>query len=137
MTPVELAVLACASGAVFVFGLATLGLFRLPDFYSRAHATSKADTLGALFAVVGAGIALGLGNGTVKLVLLLAFVLVTTPTATHAIVRAATIEGYAAETTSGDGAGPHGTTSGDGAGPHGTTTGDGAGPHGTTGGDDS
>jgi multicomponent Na+:H+ antiporter subunit G len=113
VTPVELAVLACVAGSVFVFGLATLGLFRLPDFYSRAHATSKADTLGTLFAVAGAGIALGLGNGTVKLVLLLVFVLVTTPTATHAIVRAATIEGYAAQTTARDGAAREGRTGGD------------------------
>lgn len=94
MTPLEVAVLLCAFVTVFAFGLATLGLFRLPDFYARAHAISKADTLGTLSAVAGAVLALGFGQGTIKLLVLLMFVLVTTPTATHAIVRAAAVEGY-------------------------------------------
>lgn len=102
MTPVEIAVLLCAFVTVFAFGLATLGLFRLPDFYARAHAVSKADTLGTLSAVAGASLALGFGAGTAKLLVLLAFVLVTTPTATHAIVRAAAVEGYEPWTSSAD-----------------------------------
>ncbi|HKJ58082.1 MAG TPA: monovalent cation/H(+) antiporter subunit G [Halobacteriales archaeon] len=93
MTPTELLVLLCALGTVFAFGLATLGLLRLPDVYSRAHATSKADTLGTMFAVAGAGLAFGVGDESLKLAFLLAFVFVTTPTATHAIVRAAANEG--------------------------------------------
>jgi multicomponent Na+:H+ antiporter subunit G len=102
VTPVELAVVLCAAGTTFAFGVATLGLFRLPDLYSRAHATSKGDTLGALSGVAGAALAVG-GGDRVKLLVLLAFVLVTTPTATHAIVRAADVEGYEAWT--GDGGG--------------------------------
>ena len=92
MTPVEALILLCALGTVCAFGLATLGLFRLPDRYARAHATSKADTLGTLFAVAGTGLAIGRGDAAVKLAFLLVFVLVTTPTATHAIVRAAALE---------------------------------------------
>ncbi|WP_435348774.1 monovalent cation/H(+) antiporter subunit G [Haloarchaeobius sp. HRN-SO-5] len=99
MTPTEAAVLVCCAGTVFAFGLATLGLFRLPDLYSRAHATSKGDTLGTLFAVAGTGLAVGLGGDAVKLAFLLVFVFVTTPTATHAIVRAADVEGYDAWTS--------------------------------------
>ena len=99
MTPLEIAVLLCAFVTVFAFGLATLGLFRLPDFYARAHAISKADTLGTLSAVAGAVLALGFGRGTIKLLVLLMFVLVTTPTATHAIVRAASVEGYEPRTS--------------------------------------
>lgn len=94
MTPIELAILACAAGVVFFFAIATLGLFRLPDLYARAHATSKGDTLGTLFAVVGTGLAFGASGESIKLAFLLAFVFVTTPTATHAIVRAASVEGY-------------------------------------------
>jgi multicomponent Na+:H+ antiporter subunit G len=95
VTPLEAAVSLCAFGTVFFFGLATLGLFRLPDVYSRAHATSKADTMGTLFAVGGA--LLG-GGDAPKLLFLLLFVLATTPTATHAIVHAADVEGYEAWT---------------------------------------
>ena len=98
MTPVELAAAGCAFVSVFGFGLATLGLVRLPDLYARAHATSKADTLGTLFAVLAAGLAFGVGKQSVKLALLLVFVLVTTPTATHTIVRAAQLDGIPART---------------------------------------
>ncbi|MDG5776984.1 monovalent cation/H(+) antiporter subunit G [Haloarculaceae archaeon H-GB2-1] len=88
MTPREAAVLLCALGAVAMFGLATVGLFRLPDFYARAHAVSKGDTLGTLFAVVAVGLAGASISEIAKLTFLVAFVFATTPTATHAIVRA-------------------------------------------------
>ncbi len=94
MTPAETATVLAVAGAVAMFGLATLGLVRLPDLYARAHATSKADTLGVLFAVVAAGATYGPTEETLKLVVLLVFVLVTTPTATHAIVNAAAVEDY-------------------------------------------
>lgn len=110
MTPAELAVVACAAGSVAAFGLATLGLVRLPDLYARAHATSKGDTLGTLLAVAGVGLAVGGSGDAVKLLVLVAFVFVTTPTATHAVVRAASVAGYPAWTGSdgrsrGDGTG--------------------------------
>ena len=95
MTVLEALAVLCAAGTVAAFGLATLGLFRLPDLYSRAHATSKGDTLGTLFAVAGAGLAVGPGPSAVKLVFLLLFVFVTTPTATHAILHAADAGGPA------------------------------------------
>lgn len=101
MTPLEVAIVLCAAGTVFFFGLATLGLFRLPDVFSRAHATSKADTLGTLFALAAAGLAAESGQAVVRLVFLLSFVLVTTPTATHAIVRAAASSGDGVPTTTG------------------------------------
>ncbi|MFD1589421.1 monovalent cation/H(+) antiporter subunit G [Halorientalis brevis] len=101
MTLLELAVVLCVCGAVLFFGIATLGLFRLPDLYSRAHATSKGDTLGTLFAIGGAILASG-GDDTTKLLFLVGFVFVTTPTATHAIVHAADVEGYDAWTSGGD-----------------------------------
>jgi len=102
VTPRELAVLACAAGAVLTFGLATLGLFRLPDCYSRAHATSKGDTLGTLLAVAATALA---GGDIVELAVLAVFVFVTTPTATHAVIRAAADEGYEVWTAPGGGEG--------------------------------
>jgi multicomponent Na+:H+ antiporter subunit G len=95
VTPTGAAVAALVAGCVFFFGLAVLALFRLPDLFSRAHATSKADTLGALFGLVAAGVAAGGIDERVKLAFLFVFLLVTSPTAGHAIARAAYAEGYA------------------------------------------
>lgn len=92
MTPASLLAAGLAVGSVAFTLVAVVGLYRLPDLYARAHATSKADTLGALLGLGAAGVALG-GEGTVKLVLLAVFLLVTAPTAAHAIVRAAHDQG--------------------------------------------
>ena len=81
-----------AVGSVAFTLVAVVGLYRLPDLYARAHATSKADTLGALLGLGAAGVALG-GEGSVKLVLLAVFLLATAPTAAHAVVRAAHDQG--------------------------------------------
>jgi len=76
------------------FGLiGGLGLFRLPDFYTRLHAAGITDTLCAI--CIGAGLILQSGFSllTLKLLLILMFLLFTAPTATHALSRAAMIDG--------------------------------------------
>ncbi len=40
------------AGTIFTF-LSAVGLIRLPDVYSRAHAASKSATLGVLFTLLG------------------------------------------------------------------------------------
>jgi multicomponent Na+:H+ antiporter subunit G len=92
-----------AVGSVAFTLVAVVGLYRLPDLYARAHATSKADTLGALLGLGAAGVALG-GEGGVKLALLAVFLLATAPTAAHAVVRAAHDQGIE-PWTRGDGRG--------------------------------
>jgi multicomponent Na+:H+ antiporter subunit G len=77
------------AGSAFFSFVAVVGFYRLPDVYSRAHAASKSETLGALLAFAAAGVAFGIGQASLKLALLALFVLVTGPTAAHAIVRAA------------------------------------------------
>lgn len=94
MRAASLVVAALAGVTVLSFGLMVLGLLRLPDAYARAHATSKADTLGTLAALGAAAVAFGAVETTAKLVVLLLFLLTTGPTAAHAITRAARIEGY-------------------------------------------
>lgn len=93
MTPRELVVALLAVGSVAFTGLAVVGLVRLPDCYSRAHAASKADTLGALSAFAAVAVAFGLDAATLKVALLAVFVLATTPAATHAVVRTAYLSG--------------------------------------------
>lgn len=81
---------------LFFFTTATVGLLRLPDFYSRMHATGKADTLGLLLSLVGfllyhLGHGLGWGEVVVgiKILLIAVFWFLGGPTATHALLRSA------------------------------------------------
>ena len=78
-------------GLIFFAG-GTVGILRFPDFYSRLHAAGKLDTFG-LVTTIGAlalygGISLGSLLTALKLGLILVFVFITSPTATHAIVDA-------------------------------------------------
>ncbi|MFP4207832.1 MAG: monovalent cation/H(+) antiporter subunit G [Wenzhouxiangella sp.] len=79
-------------GGAFGF-IGGLGLFRLPDFYTRLHGAGITDTLCAI--CIGAGLILqsGISLLTLKLLLILLFLLFTAPTATHALSRAAMIDG--------------------------------------------
>ena len=66
-----------------------IGMLRLPDFYTRCHAAGITDTLGAGLILVGLGFQGGLSQVTVKLALILVFLCLTSPTSTHALVKAA------------------------------------------------
>ncbi|WP_254274029.1 monovalent cation/H(+) antiporter subunit G [Haloarcula marina] len=93
MTPVEWAIVGLAVLGAFFGGVAALGIVRLPDVYTRAHAASKSDTLGAVLAVGAAALALQTDLSTIKAVFLLTFMFLTNPTAAHAIARAAQDQG--------------------------------------------
>ena len=66
-----------------------LGLLRLPDFYSRMHGGGITDTLGASLVLLGLMFQGGLTAITVKLVMILVVLLITSPTSTHAVGKAA------------------------------------------------
>ncbi len=85
----DVAVALFAAAGVFFTLVGAVGLLRLPDVYTRAHASSKADTLGAGFALAAVATTFGVSSASLKTLLLLAFVYVTAPTAAHAITRAA------------------------------------------------
>jgi multicomponent Na+:H+ antiporter subunit G len=89
MTPRAIAVLLLAAGGVFFAIVAVVGLVRLPDLYTRAHSTSKSETLGAVLVLAAVAIAFESSLSTLKTLLLLLFMFLTNPTAAHAIVRAA------------------------------------------------
>jgi multicomponent Na+:H+ antiporter subunit G len=78
---------------LFFTAVAAVGLLRLPDLYTRAHATSKADTLGTVLTLAGVALTFGTNVPRAKLVVLAVFLLITNPTATHAITRAAYDQG--------------------------------------------
>jgi len=66
-----------------------IGLLRLPDVYSRMHAAGMTDTLGAGLFIAGMAVQAGLTLVTVKLLMILVFILFTSPTATYALANAA------------------------------------------------
>lgn len=89
----EIVVWLClVAGSVFCV-IGGIGVVRMPDFYTRSHAASITDTLGATFILLGLGIHSGLNLITVKLVFVLFLLYVTSPTAAHALVKAAYSQG--------------------------------------------
>lgn len=74
---------------IFFLLIGSIGLLRLPDFYSRAHATGKSDTMGLMVVFFGLILIEGFHVNSVKLLLVVAFIGFTSPTATNAIMRAA------------------------------------------------
>lgn len=66
-----------------------IGLLRLPDFYTRAHAVGKAETLASLLILLGLALYNGIALSSLKLLLIVLIVAMTSPAATHAIARAA------------------------------------------------
>ena len=75
-------------GAVFLL-VGAIGLLRFPDFYTRLHAVSVCDTLGAGLVLIGLMLQGGLSLVTVKLLLIFYFMLFSGPTAVHALAEAA------------------------------------------------
>ena len=102
MTPLEWVGLAFVAGGVFFTAVATIGVIRLPDLYTRAHATSTADTLGTVLTLIGVAIVASGNVPRIKLLLLVLFMFVTNPTAAHAITRAAYDQGIEPWTDGGE-----------------------------------
>jgi multicomponent Na+:H+ antiporter subunit G len=74
------------TGAAFVL-LAGLGTLRFRDVFARMHAATKASALGLV--LIGLAGLIGVDGGSAKVVLAVAFVLITTPSAAHLVGRAA------------------------------------------------
>ncbi|MBW6485749.1 MAG: monovalent cation/H(+) antiporter subunit G [Syntrophobacterales bacterium] len=79
---------AVIAGAFFML-VGSVGLIRLPDFYTRNHATGKSDTLGIMLVIFGMILIEGLTLNSAKLLFILIFVFLTNPTGTHALANAA------------------------------------------------
>lgn len=76
------------AGAAFFF-IGTLGLLRFPDFYTRVHAVTKCDALGAGLVLLGLAIWSGPDGDGVRIMALIALLLLSSPTSGHALARAA------------------------------------------------
>ena len=104
-----ISILLIVSGLVFFLG-AAVGLVRFPDFYTRMHAAGKGDTLSSLLVILGFALHEfrhfdGSGDVIVflKLLAICGFIMLTSPTATHALMDAGYEDGI--EPVIDDGAG--------------------------------
>jgi len=81
-----------AVGVLFnIFGC--IGLVRFPDVYNRLQAATKCVTLGTVLLLVGVGLVSGIGPMSAKAIICAVFVLITSPTAAHAIAKGAYASG--------------------------------------------
>ncbi len=79
-----------------------IGILRLPDVFTRMHAAGITDTMGAGLILAGLMAQAGLTLVTVKLVLIVLFLVVTSPTSTHALAKAALTGGLEPRLDHGD-----------------------------------
>ena len=73
----------------FLLLTGSLGLIRLPDFWSRLHGASVSDTGGVLFLILGMMLHVTTIWVFFKLLAIAAFIFISSPTASHAIANAA------------------------------------------------
>ena len=74
---------------LFFLTVAAIGVIRLPDVFSRSHAVSLADSVGAFLMLIGVALHEGLGKNTLKILVVLALLFILNPVIAHATVRAA------------------------------------------------
>ena len=84
-TAVALVLAALGVGLMMIAGL---GVLRMPDLLTRMHASSKAGTLGAALVLAAAAIRLGEGGVAVRALLVVLFLFLTAPVASHLLARA-------------------------------------------------
>ena len=84
--------LSLAIGGIFCV-IGAIGLLRMPDFFTRMHAASVVETLGAGLILFGLIIQAGWTLIAVKLVMLFLLIFFASPTASHALARAALAKG--------------------------------------------
>lgn len=80
------------AGGLFVL-IGGIGALRMPNLYTRMHAASVTDTMGAGLILTGVMIQAGLSLATIKLVAILLFLLITSPTSSYALASAALLAG--------------------------------------------
>jgi multicomponent Na+:H+ antiporter subunit G len=89
----EIVSFACLVVGSFFAVVGGIGVLRFPDFFTRMHGAGVTDTMGAGLILVGLMFQAGASLVTVKLVLILTFLLITSPTSTHALAKSALSHG--------------------------------------------
>ena len=74
-----------------IFGC--IGLVRFPDVYNRLQASTKCVTLGTILLLIGVAVVSAAGPLAAKAIVCAVFILITSPTAAHAIAKGAHASG--------------------------------------------
>ena len=88
-TLVTLASWALIVAGSFFIVVGAVGLIRMPDLFTRMHAASVSDTLGAGLLILGLMLQTSFDLTTLKLGFILLLFLFTAPVVTHALAQAA------------------------------------------------
>ena len=89
MSPFDAASAALMAAGGFFCIVGAVGLLRMPDFFTRTHAASVIETLGAGLIIAGLMMQAGWTLAAAKLAVLGLLILFASPTATHALAKAA------------------------------------------------
>lgn len=81
----------------FFFVIGAIGMVRMPDVYTRMHAASVTETLGAGLIIAGMMLQAGWSQVSGKLFIIGALFFLTAPVATHALAQAALLMGVRPE----------------------------------------
>jgi multicomponent Na+:H+ antiporter subunit G len=101
MDIMDIIVLALLFAGLFFFTGGAVGILRFPDFYSRLHPAGKLDTLGSFLAMAAFALfnlhhfSMAALLTSLKILLIIVFVFLASPTATHGIVDAGVRAGLA------------------------------------------
>ncbi|MDX2348232.1 MAG: monovalent cation/H(+) antiporter subunit G [Nitrospirota bacterium] len=76
-------------GGLFFLIVAAIGIIRLPDVFTRSHAVSLTDSLGAFLLLIGIAIYEGLSMNLLKILAVLSLLYLQNPVIAHATLRAA------------------------------------------------
>ncbi|MCI8630904.1 MAG: monovalent cation/H(+) antiporter subunit G [Firmicutes bacterium] len=83
-----IAVIMIVIGLLFLV-ISAVGMLRLPDFYSRLHASGNSETLGMMLTLLGFVIYEGANLISFKLIFIFMFVFIGNPIGTHILSKAA------------------------------------------------
>ena len=83
-----LAIIFIVAGLFFMI-VSAVGVVRLPDVFSRSHAVSLTDSLGAFLMLFGVALHEGIGINALKILVVLVLLYILNPVISHATIRAA------------------------------------------------
>ena len=85
----EIAALLLTAAGMFFLIASTVGVLRLPDFYTRLHASGNCETLGLMLSILGIAVYETSLLLSLKLIIIFLLVFVCNPIGTHVLGRAA------------------------------------------------
>ena len=88
-----IAIVLMALGLLFLV-ISAAGMLRLPDFYTRLHASGNSETLGLMLSLLGLAVYEGGTLVAVKLIMIFLLVFIGNPIGTHILSKSALKTGY-------------------------------------------